>query len=269
MRPAPLRLPQGFAAAPPMLAMGGELKAAFCLLRDGQAILSHHMGDLANAQTFADYARSIDAYQQLFEHAPAIIAIDRHPDYLSAKLGRDLAASNIRRPSPRCSTTTPTSPPAWQRTASHWTRTGDRRGAGRAWLRPGRHAVGRRVPAGRLSRVRTAGDLQTGRDAGGAQAIREPWRNTYAHLMAGMGWARFATDYAETPLHRFLQAKPRAVLDGMIARGVNSPLASSCGRLVRCGSGGGRHLSRTRRLRRPGGRGVRGTGGCRNARERG
>jgi hydrogenase maturation protein HypF len=67
---------------------------------------------------------------------------------------------------------------------------------------------------------------------GGAQAIREHWRNTYAHLTAAMGWARFAEDYADTPLCRFLQAKPRAVLDGMIARGVNSPLASSCGRLV-------------------------------------
>jgi hydrogenase maturation protein HypF len=32
-------------------------------------------------------------------------------------------------------------------------------------------------------------------------------------------------------LYRFLQTKPRALLDGMIAREVNSPLASSCGRL--------------------------------------
>jgi hydrogenase maturation protein HypF len=66
---------------------------------------------------------------------------------------------------------------------------------------------------------------------GGAQSIREPWRNTYAHLTATMGWARFAEDHADTPLCRFLQAKPRLMLDGMIARGVNSPLASSCGRL--------------------------------------
>ena len=66
---------------------------------------------------------------------------------------------------------------------------------------------------------------------GGDAAIREPWRNTYAHLMAGMGWARFAADFSDTPLHAFLAEKPRALLDGMIARGVNSPLASSCGRL--------------------------------------
>jgi hypothetical protein len=30
---------------------------------------------------------------------------------------------------------------------------------------------------------------------GGAQAVREPWRNLYAHLVAAMGWADFARDY--------------------------------------------------------------------------
>jgi len=32
---------------------------------------------------------------------------------------------------------------------------------------------------------------------GGAQAAREPWRNLYAHLMAGMGWAAFAMKFSE------------------------------------------------------------------------
>jgi hydrogenase maturation protein HypF len=66
---------------------------------------------------------------------------------------------------------------------------------------------------------------------GGAAAIREPWRNTYAQLMAEMGWTRFAMNYGELDLYRFLEDKPRELLDGMLARGVNSPLASSCGRL--------------------------------------
>jgi hydrogenase maturation protein HypF len=66
---------------------------------------------------------------------------------------------------------------------------------------------------------------------GGAQAIREPWRNTYAHLMAELGWARFAMNYGELELFAFLDAKPREILDGMLKRGINSPLASSGGRL--------------------------------------
>jgi hydrogenase maturation protein HypF len=229
--PAPMPLPEGFAAAPPVLAMGGELKGAFCLLRDGQAILSHHMGDLENAKTFIDYAQSIEAYQRLFEHVPTIIAVDRHPEYLSTKLGRDLAAQHAA------------SLVEVQHHHAHIA----------ACLAENGIALNSAPVIGvvldglgyglddtlwggefLLADYRDCQRLATFKPVampGGAQAIREPWRNTYAHLMAEMGWARFAMDYADLALYRFLETKPRAVLDGMIARGINSPLASSCGRL--------------------------------------
>jgi hydrogenase maturation protein HypF len=38
-------------------------------------------------------------------------------------------------------------------------------------------------------------------------------------------------NYADLELYRFLEQQPRALLDGMLKRGLNSPLASSCGRL--------------------------------------
>jgi len=44
--PAPVKLPTGFEHARPLLAVGGELKSTFCLLKDGQAVLSQHIGDL-------------------------------------------------------------------------------------------------------------------------------------------------------------------------------------------------------------------------------
>ncbi len=66
---------------------------------------------------------------------------------------------------------------------------------------------------------------------GGAQAVREPWRNLYAHLMAAMGWAQLSLNFGELELHQGLAARPRATLDAMIKNGLNSPLASSCGRL--------------------------------------
>ncbi|WP_425283511.1 hypothetical protein [Methyloceanibacter superfactus] len=66
---------------------------------------------------------------------------------------------------------------------------------------------------------------------GGASAVREPWRNLYAHLMAEMGWAQFAMNFNELSLHAYLDAKPRATLDAMIKNGVNATLGSSCGRL--------------------------------------
>jgi hydrogenase maturation protein HypF len=46
-----------------------------------------------------------------------------------------------------------------------------------------------------------------------------------------MGWAQFAMNYQQLELYRFLERAPRALLDGMLARALNAPLASSCGRL--------------------------------------
>jgi hydrogenase maturation protein HypF len=66
---------------------------------------------------------------------------------------------------------------------------------------------------------------------GGAQAIREPWRNTYAHLSAAMGWERFSEQFGSSDLCRYLAEKPLPTIDRMIERGINAPLATSCGRL--------------------------------------
>ena len=229
--PAPLMLPDGFAGAPPVLAMGSELKGTFCLLHDGQAILSHHMGDLENARTFADYAHSIEAYQELFAHAPAIVAIDCHPDYLSTKLGHNLAAqrklaiAEVQHHHAHIAACLAENDVALD--------AGPVIGVALDGLGYGLDGT---LWGGEflLADYRDCERLATFKPVampGGAQAIRQPWRNTYAHLTAGMGWAQFANDYSGTPLHRFLRSKPRAVLDGMIAHGVNSPLASSCGRL--------------------------------------
>ena len=229
--PAPILLPEGFNAAPTVLAMGGELKSTFCLVRDGQAILSHHMGDLADALSHADYLQSVNRYLQLFEHAPHIVAVDLHPEYLSKKLGQEMA---------------------------------ERRGLGivevqhhHAHIAACMAENGIALNAGPVIGVALDGlgygekgalwggeffladYRQCKRVAtfkpvallGGEQASREPWRNTYAHLMAEMGWARFAMNYSELDLFGFLEMKPRELLDGMIAKGINSPPASSCGRL--------------------------------------
>lgn len=61
--------------------------------------------------------------------------------------------------------------------------------------------------------------------------MREPWRNTYAHLVAAMGWVRCRRDFAALELIRFLETKPFETLDAMRRRGINCPPASSCGRL--------------------------------------
>lgn len=66
---------------------------------------------------------------------------------------------------------------------------------------------------------------------GGAQAVREPWRNLYAHLFAEMDWAEFAMNFEDLEVFADLEKRPRALIDAMLKSGLNAPIASSCGRL--------------------------------------
>ena len=66
---------------------------------------------------------------------------------------------------------------------------------------------------------------------GGTQAILQPWRNAFAHLSASLGWDRVAGNFADLDLVAGLSAKPLEPMQQMIDKGLNSPLASSAGRL--------------------------------------
>ena len=229
--PAPIRLPAGFETAPELLAMGGELKATFCLVKDGEAILSQHQGDLEDAATYDDYLKNLALYRTLFDHAPDALIADRHPDYLSTKLAKCRAAAEELE---------------LVEVQHH-----------HAHVAACLAENGRPLDAARVLGIVLDG-LGLGDDGtiwggeflladyrgyerlgtfkpvampGGAAAVKEPWRNLYAHLMAEMGRAHFDMNFGELKLHADLAAKPRATLDAMIRGGVNAPLASSCGRL--------------------------------------
>ncbi|MEM7653924.1 MAG: carbamoyltransferase HypF, partial [Pseudomonadota bacterium] len=73
--PASLKLPQGFEVGPQILALGSELKNTFCLVRRGEAILSQHMGDLEDVATSVDVEKNLALYQDLYQHAPDVIAV--------------------------------------------------------------------------------------------------------------------------------------------------------------------------------------------------
>lgn len=66
---------------------------------------------------------------------------------------------------------------------------------------------------------------------GGSQAIREPWRSTYAHVVQAVGWERLDTLPGTRGLRDFLAKRSLAIFDRMLATGLNVPRASSCGRL--------------------------------------
>jgi hydrogenase maturation protein HypF len=209
--PAAIPLPPGFATAPDLLAAGGELKATFCLVKDGAAILSQHIGDLEDARTFDDYRRGIAHYTALFDHAPKAIAADLHPEYLSSKFARETGLRLIE----------------VQHHHAHVAACLAENGRaidappvlgivldGLGWGDDGTIWGGEFL----LADYRTAqrvGSFRPVAMPGGAAAVREPWRSLYAHLIAAG-----------------LEPEERhTLLDAMIRGGVNSPMASSCGRL--------------------------------------
>jgi len=87
--PLPVRLARGGRS---VLAVGGELKAALCLARGDEAIMSQHIGDMGNLETLDVLARTAEHLMRLFRTAPEIIAADRHPGYLSTQWAARFAA---------------------------------------------------------------------------------------------------------------------------------------------------------------------------------
>ena len=61
--------------------------------------------------------------------------------------------------------------------------------------------------------------------------MKQPWRNTYAHLRQSGLWQAFSENCPDSEAVKLLRQQPLKTLDNMIDRGVNSPMASSCGRL--------------------------------------
>ena len=231
--PATLPLPPGFEQAPPVLAFGGEFKNTFGMLRDGHVILSPHIGDLQDALTRADYGRAIEELRGFFQFEPQALACDLHPDYAATQLARAqaqaalgalplLASQHHHAHIAACLAENAVSrtAPAVIGVALDGTGFG---ADGTLW--GGEFLLADYVGYRRIGRFKPVAL------PGAEAAIREPWRNCYAHLMAQMDWDRFAAKYRDLELYHFLERAPRTLLDGMLARGVNSPLASSCGRL--------------------------------------
>ncbi len=229
--PAPIPLPPGFEAAPPVLAFGGELKNSICLLQDGKAILSQHLGDLEEARTAAEYERTIGLYRALFQQEPRVVSVDLHPDYRSAQLGREWAASaGLRLVEVQHH---------FAHIASVLADNGWPLDAGRVLgialdgLGYGEDGTiwGGELLVADYGGYKRVGHLKQVPLPGGTKAILEPWRNAYAHLVTHFGWEEVERRYPDLDLIRFLVRKPLTVLATMLERGLGSPLSSSCGRL--------------------------------------
>jgi len=80
--PFPVKLPF---EAPPLLAVGPELKNTFCITNHDYAFLSHHIGDMENYETLQSFEDGTGHFEKLFRVNPEVIVYDLHPDYLSTR----------------------------------------------------------------------------------------------------------------------------------------------------------------------------------------
>ncbi|MEP9354961.1 carbamoyltransferase HypF [Xanthobacter sp. KR7-65] len=228
LAPPPLRLPDDFADAPPVLALGGELKSALCLTHCGQALLSHHLGDLDEPATGDAFETALTDYAALFAHRPAVVAVDLHPDYRATRLGALLAEQGglplegVQHHHAHIAAAMAEN--GWRRhdgrvvgIALDGLGLGDDGTAWGAEILVCDYRASRRVA--RLSPIALAG---------GDAASREPWRVLLAHLDRALG--RAAVD-ASPHIAACLAGRPVPTLRAMMDKGINAPLASSAGRL--------------------------------------
>lgn len=229
--PEPVQLGDGFTDAPPVMAMGAELKSTICLVRDGRAIVSQHIGDLEDAATHADYRRVLSHYRELHCFSPALVAVDAHPDYLSTQWGETSARQQghllVRIPHHHAHVASclaehriAIDAPAALAIVLDGLGLGE---DGALW--GGEILLADYVSSERLASFMPVPLL------GGVRAMREPWRNAFAHLSQFIGWDNVCSRYPDLAITRRLSAKPVATLQAMIQGGLNAPPASSAGRL--------------------------------------
>ena len=214
-----------------MLALGGEGNNVFCLLRDGQAILTHPPRDLEDAVTGAQNRAHLRLAGELSDHAPDVLVVDSHPDYLSARLGRDRASAaglelhDVQHHHAHIAACL----------AENGRSLNAEPVLGVALDGLGFGADGS-LWGGEFLRADYRGCTRLAALApvplpGGSRAVHEPWRNAYAQIHRALGWRLYRAAFPQLGLTRFLEGRPLATLDDMLANGLNSPPASSCGRL--------------------------------------
>lgn len=217
--------PEPSSSLPSVLAVGAHLKSAVALSVGPQVFISQHIGDLETGQAYQAFQRVVADFERLYESPPALIAVDAHPDYLSTRFAQSQAGVSKRIVTVQhhiahvlsCMAENQIEPPAL---GVSWDGTGygfD----GTVW--GGEFFL---VTDKRCERV---AHLRQFRLPGGDQSVKEPRRTALGLLFARFGEEAFERSDL-SPVQACSPAE-RASFKTMLARGLNSPLTSSMGRL--------------------------------------
>jgi hydrogenase maturation protein HypF len=218
--PSPITMPAAFAEQ--TLACGAHLMNTFCLGKGRYAFVSHHIGDLENYETLSSFEEGIEHFKRLFDIEPKVVAYDLHPEYQSTKYAMKLdgvtkiGVQHHHAHIASCMAEHGLSGPVIGVAFDGTGYGSDGTVWGGEWL------VGDYTDFVRVAH------LEYVPLPGGEQAIREPWRLAAAWLYQVYGDEMEAL---EIDFVRRLEGRPWPLLKQMIQRSINSPLASSMGRL--------------------------------------
>jgi len=216
--PGTLPLPPGFGAAPQITAYGGQMKAAICLVKNGQALLGHHLGELDDALTWDAFLAADRDYADLFDQAPALVACDLHPEYRATRHAQSRGLPVVEVQHHHAHLAACLAENLWPLDGGRVAGIildGTGLGAdGTLW--------GGELLLGDYRGFERRGFLRPMPLIGGDMAAREPWRNALVQLdHAGLGAVADAL-FAGSPLDIARRAA---------SQGLNAPLSSSAGRL--------------------------------------
>jgi hydrogenase maturation protein HypF len=230
-KPEFFRRARGFTPSPVFLArpgpcvlgLGPELKATICLTKDDQAFVSQHLGDLENLETYQFYQESVAHLQAILQVSPKAAVCDLHPDYMSTAYGNQQSGLPLFQ---------------LQHHAAHIH-------AVLAENRFEQPVLGLALDGAGLGNDRTIwggeallvrpdhpefqrlGHLALVLQPGGELAARQPWRMARSYL-----WSIGQKSPVSRPWPWLAEhAQADALMPAMLARRINSPSTTSCGRL--------------------------------------
>lgn len=222
-----LRRSRGYAPYPvqlpfhvkPTLAVGGELKNTFCLARDGYAFLSHHIGDMENAETYESFEQGVKHLSHIFRVEPELIAYDLHPNYFTTRYAAKLNIPKIGIQH------------HYAHIAACMADNGldDRRVIGLSFDGTGYGTDGAvwggEILLASYTDFERFAHLEYLPLPGGDSAIRHPWRIAlgYAHALG--------LDIADLPFLKKISNQEIKIVQQQVDKRINTPLTSSMGRL--------------------------------------
>lgn len=233
--PQPLPLPACDGTVPCILACGPQQKATIALTREGAngeatCFVSQHIGDVENGGTFDAWNAARTRLEDLFDLAPAALACDVHPSYLSSQWAREQAREHnlplveVQHHHAHIASVMAEAIAAGQLTT-------DTRVLGIAFDGTGAGTDGTiwggEFLVASLGGFERAAHLLTWALPGGAASVRDARRNAFA-LLSELGLLEHP---GAARLLDSLDEQTRSVTATMIERGINSPRTSSMGRL--------------------------------------